>query len=74
MWPKFDFMRRLKSRLLIGGETFFGQLSLFGHLTLTGDSRPLVDPTHPIQVFLDKLEHQDSDLIGFVVVRPLIPS
>ena len=54
-------MRRLKCRLLIGGETFFGQLSLFGHLTLTGYSRPLVNPTHPIQVFLEQLEHQDLD-------------
>ena len=41
---------------------------------MTGDSRPLVDPTHTIQVFLEHLEHQDLDLIGFVVVRPLIPS
>ena len=67
-------MRRLKCRLLIGGETFFQRFFNFGHLTLTGDSRPLVDPTLPIQVFLEQLEHQVLDLIGFVVIRPLIPS
>ena len=67
-------MRRLKCRLLIGGETFFQRFFNFGHLTLTGQYEPLVGPRHTIQVFLEHLEHQDLDLIGFVVVRPLIPS
>jgi len=54
-------------------KTFFWAFSLFGHLTLTGDSGPLVDPRHPILVFLEQLEHQDLDLIGFIVIRSFIP-
>ena len=71
--PNLNLVRRFFSRLLIGGENFFLQIFNFGEFTLTGDSGPLVDPRHPILVFLEQLEHQDLDLIGFIVIRSFIP-